>query len=328
MEIIFVLIIVGIIYFFGFRGLFISFALLFVFLLYGGVWGVLYVLFVWWLYTKLKTRKRQIALLATALVLPFGDRILTNIEGYYYIYNTPKPNDDIEVSYPISLYNKADELKDIDDFIGVKSFDADMYLIYNYYYKTFSLNGITINKLAFNKNNEIYSFTCDVDENITKNIQKCNTEKEKIVDKIKYRVEREEEIKKLKSCNLVEDFRNICKKYEIAKNADDFEYILEKEINEGFFVRIIDLKMINQNTKELIYIQREVRGKNGYAFPVPGEYIRTLVRGKEVVFDESQIYNEKLQTIFENAREIRSIKWRKKAKNTLNFSGVFRIPRV
>ena len=122
MEIIFVLIIVGIIYFFGFRGLFISFALLFVFLLYGGVWGVLYVLFVWWLYTKLKTRKRQIALLATALVLPFGDRILTNIEGYYYIYNTPKPNDDIEVSYPISLYNKADELEDIDDFIEVKSF--------------------------------------------------------------------------------------------------------------------------------------------------------------------------------------------------------------
>ena len=300
MKIIFGLIIVGIIYFFGFRGLFISFALLFVFLLYGGVWGVLYVLFVWWLYTKLKTRKRQIALLATALVLPFGDRILTNIEGYYYIYNTPKPNDDIEVSYPISLYNKADELEDIDDFIEVKSFSQSPAVYFD-----FLLNGITINKLAFNKNNQIYSFTCDVDENITKNIQKCNTEKEKIVDKIKYRVEREEEIKKLKSCNLVEDFRNICKKYEIAKNADDFEYILEKEINKGFFVRIIDLKMINQNTKELIYIQREVRGKNGYAFPVPGEYIRALEWGKEVVFDESQIYNEKLQTIFENIKDIR-----------------------
>ena len=300
MEIIFVLIIVGIIYFFGLRGLFISFALLFVFLLYGGVWGVLYVLFVWWLYTKLKTRKRQIALLATALVLPFGDRILTNIEGYYYIYNTPKPNDDIEVSYPISLYNKADELKDIDDFIGAKSFSQSPYVYFD-----FLLNGITINKLAFNKNNEIYSFTCDVDENITKNIQKCNTEKEKIVDKIKYQVKRDEEIKKLKSCNLVEDFRNICKKYEIAKNADDFEYILEKEINEGLFVRIIDLKMLNQKTKELIYIKREVRGKNGYAFPVPGEYIRVLVRGKEVVFDESQIYNEKLQTIFKNIKDIR-----------------------
>lgn len=304
MEIIFVLIIVGIIYFFGFRGLFISFALLFVFLLYGQVWGVLYVLFVWWLYTKLKTRKRQIALLATALVLPFGDRILTNIEGYYYIYNTPKPNDDIEVSYPISLYNKADELEDIDDFIEIKSFSQSPAVYFD-----FLLNGITINKLAFNKNNQIYSFTCDVDENITKNIQKCNTEKEKIVDKIKYRVEREEEIKKLKSCNLVEDFRNICKKYEIAKNADDFEYILEKEINEGFFVRIIDLKMIKQNTKELIYIKREVRGKNGYAFPVPGEYIRALVRGKEVVFDESQIYNEKLQTIFENIKDIRRTRW-------------------
>ena len=300
MKIIFGLIIVGIIYFFGFRGLFISFALLFVFLLYGGVWGVLYVLFVWWLYTKLKTRKRQIALLATALVLPFGDRILTNIEGYYYIYNTPKPNDDIEVSYPISLYNKADELEDIDDFIEVKSFSQSLAVFFD-----FLLNGITINKLAFNKNNQIYSSTCDVDENITKNIQKCNTEKEKIVDKIKYRVEREEEIKKLKSCNLVEDFRNICKKYEIAKNADDFEYILEKEINKGFFVRIIDLKMINQNTKELIYIKREVRGKNGYAFPVPGEYIRALEWGKEVVFDESQIYNEKLQTIFENIKDIR-----------------------
>lgn len=300
MEIIFGLIIVGIIYFFGLRGVFISFALLFVFLLYGGVWGVLYVLFVWWLYTKLKTRKRQIALLATALALPFGDRILTNIEGYYYIYNTPKPNDDIEVSYPISLYNKADELEDIDDFIGAKSFSQSPYVYFD-----FLLNGITINKLAFNKNNQIYSFTCDVDENITKNIQKCNTEKEKIVDKIKYRVEREEEIKKLKSCNLVEDFRNICKKYEITKNADDFEYILEKEINEGLFVRIIDLKMINQNTKELIYIKREVRGKNGYTFPVPGEYIRALVRGKEVVFDESQIYNEKLQTIFENIKDIR-----------------------
>ena len=284
--------------------MFISFALLFVFLLYGGVWGVLYVLFVWWLYTKLKIRKRQIALLATALVLPFGDRILTNIEGYYYIYNTPKPNDDIEVSYPISLYNKADELEDIDDFIEVKSFSQSPAVYFD-----FLLNGITINKLAFNKNNEIYSFTCDADENITKNIQKCNTEKEKIVDKIKYRVEREEEIKKLKSCNLVEDFRNICKKYEIAKNADDFEYILEKEINKGFFVRIIDLKMINQNTKELIYIQREVRGKNGYAFPVPGEYIRALVRGKEVVFDESQIYNEKLQTIFENIKDIRRTRW-------------------
>ena len=300
MEIIFVLIIVGIIYFFGLRGVFISFALLFVFLLYGGVWGVLYVLFVWWLYTKLKTRKRQIALLATALVLPFGDRILTNIEGYYYIYNTPKPNDDIEVSYPISLYNKADELKDIDDFIEVKSFSQSPAVYFD-----FLLNGITINKLAFTKNNQIYSFACDADENITKNIQKCNTEKEKIVDKIKYRVEREEEIKKLKSCNLVEDFRNICKKYEITKNADNFEYILEKEINKGFFVRIIDLKMINQNTKELIYIKREVRGKNGYAFPVPGEYIRALVRGKEVVFDESQIYNEKLQTIFENIKDIR-----------------------
>ena len=238
--------------------------------------------------------------MATALVLPFGDRILTNIEGYYYIYNTPKPNDDIEVSYPISLYNKADELEDIDDFIEVKSFSQSPAVYFD-----FLLNGITINKLAFTKNNQIYSFTCDVDENITKNIQKCNTEKEKIVDKIKYRVEREEEIKKLKSCNLVEDFRNICKKYEITKNADDFEYILEKEINEGIFVRIIDLKMINQNTKELIYIQREVRGKNGYAFPVPGEYIRALVRGKEVVFDESQIYNEKLQTIFENIKYIR-----------------------
>ena len=304
MEIIFVLIIVGIIYFFGFRGLFISFALLFVFLLYGGVWGVLYVLFVWWLYTKLKTRKRQIALLATALVLPFGDRILTNIEGYYYIYNTPKPNDDIEVSYPISLYNKADELEDIDDFIEVKSFSQSPAVYFD-----FLLNGITINKLAFNKNNQIYSFACDADENITKNIQKCNTEKEKIVDKIKYRVEREEEIKKLKSCNLVEDFRNICKKYEIAKNADDFEYILEKEINEGLFVRIIDLKMINQNTKELIYIKREVRGKNGYAFPVPGEYIRALEWGKEVIFDESQIYNEKLQTIFENIKDIRRTRW-------------------
>ena len=300
MEIIFVLIIVGIIYFSGLRGLFISFALLFVFLLYGGVWGVLYVLFVWWLYTKLKIRKRQIALLATALVLPFGDRILTNIEGYYYIYNTPKPNDDIEVSYPISLYNKADELEDIDDFIEVKSFNQSPAVYFD-----FLLNGITINKLAFNKNNEIYSFACDADENITKNIQKCNTEKEKIVDKIKYRVEREEEIKKLKSCNLVEEFRNICKKYEITKNADDFEYILEKEINEGIFVRIIDLKMINQNTKELIYIKREVRGKNGYAFPVPGEYIRALEWGKEVVFDESQIYNEKLQTIFENIKDIR-----------------------
>ena len=304
MEIIFGLIIVGIIYFFGFRGVFISFALLFVFLLYGGVWGVLYVLFVWWLYTKLKIRKRQIALLATALVLPFGDRILTNIEGYYYIYNTPKPNDDIEVSYPISLYNKADELKDIDDFIGAKSFSQSPYVYFD-----FLLNGITINKLAFDRNNEIYSFTCDVDENITKNIQKCNTEKETIVDKIKYRVEREEELKRLKSCNLVEDFRNICKKYEITKNADDFEYILEKEINEGLFVRIIDLKMINQNTKDLIYIQREVRGKNGYAFPVPGEYIRALEWGKEVVFDESQIYNEKLQTIFENIKDIRRTRW-------------------
>lgn len=300
MEIIFGLIIVGIIYFFGLRGLFISFALLFVFLLYGGVWGVLYVLFVWWLYTKLKTRKRQIALLATALVLPFGDRILTNIEGYYYIYNTPKPNDDIEVSYPISLYNKADELKNIDDFIGAKSFSESPAVYFD-----FLLNGITINKLAFNKNNQIYSFTCDVDENITKNIQKCNTEKEKIVDKIKYQVKRDEEIKRLKSCNLVEDFRNICKKYEITKNADDFEYILEKEINEGLFVRIIDLKMINQNAKELIYIKREVRGKNGYVFPVPGEYIRALEWGKEVVFDESQIYNEKLQTIFENIKDIR-----------------------
>lgn len=108
---------------------------------------------------------------------------------------------------------------------------------------------------------------------------------------------------------MVEDFRNICKKYEIAKNADDFEYILEKEITEGLFVRIIDLKMINQNTKELIYIKREVRGKNGYAFPVPGEYIRALVRGKEVVFDESQIYNEKLQTIFENIKDIRRTRW-------------------
>ena len=254
----------------------------------------------WWLYTKLKTRKRQIALLATALVLPFGDRILTNIEGYYYIYNTPKPNDDIEVSYPISLYNKADELKNIDDFIEAKSFSQSPYVYFD-----FLLNGITINKLAFNKNNQIYSFTCDVDENITKNIQKCNIEKEKIVDKIKYQVKRDEEIKKLKSCNLVEDFRNICKKYEIAKNADDFEYILEKEINEGLFVRIIDLKMINQNTKELIYIKREVRGKNGYVFPVPGEYIRALEWGKEVVFDESQIYNEKLQTIFENIKDIR-----------------------
>ena len=104
---------------------------------------------------------------------------------------------------------------------------------------------------------------------------------------------------------MVEDFRNICKKYEITKNADDFEYILEKEINEGLFVRIIDLKMLNQKTKELIYIQREVRGKNGYAFPVPGEYIRALEWGKEVVFDESQIYNEKLQTIFENIKDIR-----------------------
>ena len=300
MEIIFVLIIVGIIYFFGLRGLFISFALLFVYLLYGGVWGVLYVLFVWWLYTKLKTRKRQIALLATALVLPFGDRILTNIEGYYYIYNTPKPNDDIEVSYPISLYNKADELKNIDDFIGAKSFSQSPYVYFD-----FLLNGITINKLAFTKNNQIYSFACDADENITKNIQKCNTEKEKIVDKIKYQVKRYEEIKKLKSCNLVEDFRNICKKYEITKNADDFEYILEKEINEGLFVRIIDLKMINQKTKELIYIKREVRGKNGYTFPVPGEYIRALEWGKEVVFDESQIYNEKLQTIFKNIKDIR-----------------------
>ncbi|MCI7246766.1 MAG: hypothetical protein MR481_02435 [Campylobacter sp.] len=300
MKIILGLIIVGIIYFFGFRGLFISFALLFVFLLYGGVWGVLYVLFVWWLYTKLKTRKRQIALLATALVLPFGDRILTNIEGYYYIYNTPKPNDDIEVSYPISLYNKADELEDIDDFIEVKSFSQSPAVYFD-----FLLNGITINKLAFTKNNQIYSFACDADENITKNIQKCNTEKEKIVDKIKYQVKRDEEIKKLKSCNLVEDFRNICKKYEITKNADDFEYILEKEINEGLFVRIIDLKMINQNTKELIYIKREVRGKNGYVFPVPGEYIRALEWGKEVVFDESQIYNEKLQTIFENIKDIR-----------------------
>ena len=304
MKIIFGLIIVGIIYFFGLRGVFISFALLFVFLLYGGVWGVLYVLFVWWLYTKLKTRKRQIALLATALVLPFGDRILTNIEGYYYIYNTPKPNDDIEVSYPISLYNKADELKNIDDFIGAKSFSQSPAVYFD-----FLLNGITINKLAFTKNNQIYSFACDVDENITKNIQKCNIEKEKIVDKIKYQVKRDEEIKKLKSCNLVEDFRNICKKYEITKNADDFEYILEKEINEGLFVRIIDLKMINQNTKELIYIKREVRGKNGYAFPVPGEYIRALEWGKEVVFDESQIYNEKLQTIFENIIDIRRTRW-------------------
>lgn len=304
MKIIFGLIIVGIIYFFGLRGVFISFALLFVFLLYGQVLGVLYVLFVWWLYTKLKTRKRQIALLATALVLPFGDRILTNIEGYYYIYNTPKPNDDIEVSYPISLYNKADELKNIDDFIEIKSFSESPAVYFD-----FLLNGITINKLAFNKNNQIYSFACDVDENITKNIQKCNTEKEKIVDKIKYRVEREEEIKKLKSCNLVEDFRNICKKYEITKNADDFEYILEKEINKGLFVTIIDLKMINQNTKELIYIKREVRGKNGYAFPVPSEYIMALVRGKEAVFDESQIYNEKLQTIFENIKDIRRTRW-------------------
>lgn len=140
---------------------------------------------------------------------------------------------------------------------------------------------------------------------LQKNIQKCNTEKEKIVDKIKYQVKRYEEIKRLKSCNLVEDFRNICKKYEITKNADDFEYILEKEINEGLFVRIIDLKMLNQKTKELIYIKREVRGKNGYVFPVPGEYIRALEWGKEVVFDESQIYNEKLQTIFENIKDIR-----------------------
>ena len=176
-------------------------------------------------------------------------------------------------------------------------------------YFDFLLNGITINKLAFTKNNQIYSFTCDADENITKNIQKCNIEKEKIVDKIKYQVKRDEEIKRLKSCNLVEDFRNICKKYEIAKNADDFEYILEKEINEGLFVRIIDLKMLNQKTKELIYIQREVRGKNGYAFPVPGEYIRALEWGKEVVFDESQIYNEKLQTIFENIKDIRRTRW-------------------
>lgn len=63
----------------------------------------------WFIYkkflkAKITNKATKILIIGVFCLLPFGDRIAANIEGHYYLLTTPKPKDDIEVSYPFSLY--------------------------------------------------------------------------------------------------------------------------------------------------------------------------------------------------------------------------------
>ena len=44
---------------------------------------------------KITNKAIRVLIISILCLLPFGDRILANIEGHYYLLTTPKPKDDI-----------------------------------------------------------------------------------------------------------------------------------------------------------------------------------------------------------------------------------------
>ena len=224
----------------------------------------------WFIYkkflkAKITNKATKILIIGVFCLLPFGDRIAANIEGHYYLLTTPKPKDDIEVSYPFSLY--IDGLTYSNTNLDKKveqSISRRGYCSFGYYAR-FPLYGKFINK----------------NYNLDENIQKCKVSKD------------ENEI----DCMRLKEFAKTCKNSkQIFNKADkpEIDYIFSRKLEKKIFVTLIDEKIENKNL-ELITIRRMAIPNN--------EYLILLHDANVISYGELIIgykfYIDKLKSIFD-----------------------------
>ena len=110
----------------------------------------IYIFVAWFIYrkflkAKITSKAIKILIISILCLLPFGDRIAANIEGHYYLLTTPKPKDDIEVSYPFSLYYDTKKYKNLDNLMKLEMMNRCITSITS----PFNLDGYFINKIFF-----------------------------------------------------------------------------------------------------------------------------------------------------------------------------------
>lgn len=231
---------------------------------------------------KITNKAIRVLIISILCLLPFGDRIAANIEGHYYLLTTPKPKDDIEVSYPFSLY--IDGLTYSNTNLDKKveqSISRRGYCSFGYYAR-FPLDGKFINKIALMGDNElIYMYSCTRNYNLDENIQKCKVSKDK------------NEI----DCMRLKEFAKTCKNSKQIFNKTDkpeIDYIFSRKLEKKIFVTLIDEKIENKNL-ELITIRRMAIPNN--------EYLILLHDANVISYGELIIgykfYIDKLKSIFD-----------------------------
>lgn len=233
----------------------------------------------WFIYkkflkAKITNKAIKILIISVFCLLPFGDRILANIEGHYYLLTTPKPKDDIEVKYPFSLY------------YNIEPIDSEkLYNLIRLTYrngtiessiKPFNLDGNFINKIILNGSDGfLHMFsTANLDFKNIKEVNECKKEVKKFWDNAnfsKYGIKDFTPLHNILSCKISkqkiaqfsDNFKN-SEKIFLKKNMPTTDYTFRRKSKEGFFVLVYDSQIIDSKTNEIVYFKRFVRTKKEY----------------------------------------------------------------
>lgn len=215
----------------------------------------------WFIYkkflkAKITNKTTKILIIGVFCLLPFGDRILANIEGYYYLFTTPKPKDDIEAKYPFSLY------------YNIEPIDSEkLYNLIRLTYRNgniesstmpFNLDGNFVNKIILNGSDgflymysrNISGLYDDVKHYLLKSKEIENDFLKNGKDDLleKYWALRDIEICKTVKHKIIDFFADYKNNEEIFSNIPATDYTFTNDIKEHFFVLVYDEKIIDNKT--------------------------------------------------------------------------------
>lgn len=239
----------------------------------------IYGVVIWFIYRKFlkaKVANKAIRVLIISIfcLIPFGDRIAANIEGHYYLFTTPKPKDDIEVSYPFSLYYDTEPIESKKLYNLVKltyrngSIESSI--------KPFNLDGNFINKIILNGNDGfLHMFsTANLDFKNIKEVKECKKEVKEFWDNAnfsKHGIKDFTPLHNILSCKISrqkiaqfsDNFKN-SEKIVLENDMPTVDYTFTRKSKDGFFISVYDSQIIDNKTNEIVYFKRFIRAKKEY----------------------------------------------------------------
>ena len=216
---------------------------------------------------KITSKAIKILIISILCLLPFGDRIAANIEGHYYLLTTPKPKDDIEVSYPFSLYYDTKKYKNLDNLMKLEMMNCCITSITS----PFNLDGYFINKIIVNGDDGfLHMFSRDI-SGIDDDIKNCLLKSEEVKNNFLGN-DKDDLFIKLRNIEICEIARkkiiafstNDSEKIFSKNNILNIDYTFTRETKKYFFVSVYDEKIVDNKTNEIVYTRREVYPNNKY----------------------------------------------------------------